>query len=76
MAFRVETATRHFPDCFNQDGPTCLHISAAFELIEALKGDPMLRILRIRDLSRDPAKKDPIVFLMDKGVFGPLEVIQ
>lgn len=67
MAYRVETATRSFPDLFMQDGPTCANIATAFELVEALKDDRSLKALRIRDLSRDPAHRDPIVFLLDKG---------
>jgi hypothetical protein len=76
VSYRVETSTRHFPDTFHQDGPTCLHLSAAFEMVEALKGDHMIRCLRIRDMSRNAAKRDPIIFYMDKGKFAPLEVIQ
>lgn len=67
MPYRVETATRSFPNLFHQDGPECLHLSAAFELVEALKDDRRLRALRIRDLSRDRAVRDPIIFLLDKG---------
>jgi hypothetical protein len=67
MAFRVETARRSLPEVFVQDGPTCQHLAAAFEMIEVLKGDRRIRRLRIRDMSRDPAKRDPIIFYMDKG---------
>lgn len=65
--YRVETSTRTYPDVFLKDGPLCRHLSAAFEMIEALKDDHRLRCLRIRDLSRDPSKRDPIIFFMDKG---------
>ena len=67
VGYRVETSTTRFPDVFHQDGPTCLFLSAAFEMIEALKGDHRLRCLRIRDMSRDPSRRDPIIFFMDKG---------
>jgi hypothetical protein len=67
MAYRVETATRSLPELFIQDGPTCLHLTAAFEMVETLKGDRRIRRLRIRDMSRNPAKRDPIIFYMDKG---------
>lgn len=66
MAYRVETARRSLPETFVQDGPTCIHLAAAFEMIEALKGDRRIRRLRIRDLSRDKTR-DPIIFYMDKG---------
>lgn len=67
MSYRVETATRSLPEVFTQDGPACIHLSAAFELVEALKGDRRIRRLRIRDTSRDPKKQSPIIFYMDKG---------
>jgi hypothetical protein len=67
VSYHVETARYSLPEVFVQDGPACLYVSAAFELVEALKGDRRIRRLRIRDTSRDPKKQSPIIFYMDKG---------
>lgn len=67
MSYRVESATRSLPEVFLKDGPECVHLSAAFELVEALKGDHRIRRIRIRDTRRDPKKQSPIIFYMDKG---------
>lgn len=61
MSYRVETSRIVAPDLFHQDGPTCDHLSAACELMEALMGDHRLAGIRIRDLSRNVSTQDPII---------------
>ena len=75
MSYRVETATRTHPANFHQTGPICRRLNAAFEIIEEIKGDTGIRIIRIKDLSRKNDKKDPIIFLFDKGLSEPLWTI-
>ena len=74
MSYRVETALRSKPDRFTQDGPECKHLSAAFELVETLKGDHRVRSLRIRDTGRDAARQSQIIFVLDKGRAASSEV--
>jgi hypothetical protein len=62
MSYRVEVSTYRWPK-YSQEGPTCLSVEAATELLQDVltQPEPDLRGVRIRDLGRNPAKQDQII---------------